>query len=164
MNLTPLLPEHWPTVEQIYQDGIDTNQATFETKTPSWEDWDRGHLKSPRLVIFDGHQKLVGWAALSPVSSRAVYQGVAEVSIYVAIDQLGRGIGKLLLTELIDQAEKAGIYMLQAVTFPENKASVRLHTQLGFRMVGRREKIARQHGRWRDTVLLERRSQHHMDS
>lgn len=158
MHIETLLPEYWPAVEKIYQDGIDTNQATFETHTPTWDAWDVGHLSFPRLIAKDESAGIIGWAALSPVSKRAVYRGLAEVSIYISIDHLGKGIGKRLLSELITRSEAAGIWMLQAVTFPENKASVRLHESLGFRLVGRREKIAQQHGVWRDTVMLERRS------
>lgn len=157
-QIKPMLPEHWPQVEKIYQAGIDTNQATFETQTPNWEAWDAGHLPSPRLAVTDSNQTVIGWAALSPVSTRKVYRGVAEVSIYIDIQHLGQGIGRKLLSQLITQSEAAGIWMLQAVTFPENEASVRLHESLGFRLVGRREKIAQQHGVWRDTVMLERRS------
>lgn len=158
MQFLPMLPEHWPEVKKIYQNGIDTNQATFETQTPSWEAWDAGHLGQSRLVAKDEDGSIIGWAALSPVSKRPVYRGVAEVSIYIDVKLAGQGLGKKLLTELIQQSEEAGIWMLQAVTFPENEASVRLHEGLGFRLVGRREKIAQQHGIWRDTVLLERRS------
>lgn len=158
MTIVPMLPTDWPEVEKIYQDGIDTKQATFETQTPTWEAWDEGHLIAPRLVAKDLHGTVLGWAALSPVSKRQVYRGVAEVSIYISIHHLGQGIGKKLLSELIEQSESAGIWMLQAVTFPENEASVKLHESLGFRLVGRREKIAQQHGVWRDTVMLERRS------
>lgn len=158
MIISPMLPEHWPEVERIYQDGIDTDQATFETQTPSWEAWDAGHLHSPRLVLKSNSGSIIGWAALSPVSKRPVYRGVAEISIYIDVNQAGQGLGKKLLTELIKQSESTGIWMLQAATFPENEASVRLHEKLGFRLVGRREKIAQQHGVWRDTILLERRS------
>lgn len=157
MTILPMLPEHWPDVEKIYQQGIDTDQATFETSTPSWESWDQGHCVSPRLVALDNGQ-IVGWAALSPVSKREVYRGVAEVSVYVSVNHLGQGIGKLLLQALIDQSEKLGFWTLQAVTFPENKASIGLHQKLGFRLVGQRHKIAQQHGVWRDTVIMERRS------
>ncbi len=158
MIISAMLPEHWPEVERIYQDGIDTNQATFETQTPNWETWDAGHLSSPRLVAQNTDDMIIGWAALSPVSKRPVYCGVAEVSIYIDVNQTGQGLGKKLLAELIKQSESIGIWMLQAATFPENEASVKLHKSLGFRLVGRREKIAQQHGVWRDTVLLERRA------
>ncbi|MEO9806459.1 MAG: N-acetyltransferase family protein [Reichenbachiella sp.] len=158
MTIVPLLPNHWPAVEKIYQDGIDTGQATFETTTPSWEVWDKGHFDTPRLVMLDNSNKVQGWAALSPVSKGKVYSGVAEVSVYIATNHRGKGIGKRLLEELIIQSETAEVWMLQAVTFPENEASVKLHQSLGFRLVGRREKIAQQHGIWRDTVLLERRA------
>jgi len=158
MIIDPMLPEHWPEVEKIYQDGIDTDQATFETQTPTWEAWDQGHLLFPRLVAKNLIGSIIGWAALSPISKRQVYRGVAEVSIYIDVKQMGQGVGKKLLTELISHSETTGIWMLQAVTFPENEASVRLHKSLGFTMVGKRKKIAQQHGIWRDTVLLERRS------
>lgn len=157
MRIVPMSAGHWPEVEVIYQQGIDTKQATFETTTPSWQSWDQGHLMAPRLVAIE-NDSVVGWAALSPVSKRAVYRGVAEVSVYVSVEHQGQGIGLALLQALIDQSEKLGIWTLQAVTFPENEASVGLHQKLGFRLVGQRHKIARQHGQWRDTVLLERRS------
>ncbi|MEP2025950.1 MAG: N-acetyltransferase family protein [Reichenbachiella sp.] len=157
MTIGRMLPEHWPAVERIYQDGIDTNQATFETQTPNWDVWDESHLPEPRLVAKGTDGSVIGWAALSPVSKRHAYRGVAEVSIYIDVNHLGKGIGKKLLKELISQSEAKGIWTLQAVTFPENEASVRLHESLGFRLVGQREKIAQQHGVWRDTVMLERR-------
>lgn len=157
MTITPMQPNDWPEVERIYQDGIDTLQATFETQAPNWEAWDTGHLDQPRLVARGDDGSIQGWAALSPVSKRHVYRGVAELSIYIDLNHLGKGIGKKLLTTLITQSRIAGLWMLQAVTFPENKASVRLHESQGFRMVGRREQIAQQHGIWRDTVLLEKR-------
>lgn len=158
MSIVPMLPIHWPAVERIYQDGIDTQQATFETQTPSWEDWDLAHLNHSRLVALNPENQVIGWAALSPVSKRSVYRGVAEVGIYVSTQHLGQGIGIALMHALITAAETNEIWTLQAVTFPENKASVGLHKKLGFRLVGHREKIAKQHGVWRDTVLLERRS------
>ena len=146
----------WPSVRAIYEEGIATGQATFETSAPDWTAWDAKHLASPRLVARD--EEVVGWAALSPVSARAVYRGVCEVSIYVAEHARGRGVGHKLLEALIAESEAAGIWTLQASIFPENEASVGLHLRHGFRVVGRRERIAQQHGIWRDTVILERRS------
>ena len=160
MNLVleRLQPEDWEAVCRIYQEGIDTGQATFETAVPSWEEWDAGKLADPRLVArIEG--VIAGWAALSLVSRRAVYAGIAEVSVYVAGDVHGQGVGKALLRELIMRSERNGYWMLQAVMFPENKASVALHRACGFRIVGTREKIGIHHGIWRDTILLERRSQ-----
>jgi phosphinothricin acetyltransferase len=155
--LAPMLPSHWPDVERIYAEGIASGNATFETATAGWESWDAGHLALPRLVaVVDG--QVVGWAALGPVSRRPAYAGVAEVSVYVAAAARGRGIGLALLRRLVAESETAGIWTLQASIFPENVASVALHERVGFRVVGRRERIGRLHGVWRDTVLLERRS------
>ncbi len=149
--------EDWPDVRRIYQEGIATGQATFEQDVPSWPTWDANHLGVCRLVA-DTQGTTVGWAALSPTSVRRVYAGVAEVSIYVSQSHLGLGVGTQLLRSLIRLSEDCGIWTLQAVIFPENLPSVRLHSKLGFRLVGRRERIARMHGVWRDTVLMERRS------
>jgi phosphinothricin acetyltransferase len=155
--LAPLQPEDWPAVRKIYQEGMDTGQATFETAVPSWADWHAGKVASCRFVARTD-AKIVGWAALSPVSSREVYAGLAEVSLYVAEEARGHGLGKALLRKLIDCSERSGFWMLQAMMFPENEASVALHRACGFRVVGKREKIGKHHGVWRDTVLLERRS------
>jgi len=152
-----LRAEHWPEVRAIYEEGLAGGHATFETAAPEWPEWDAAHLPNPRLVAGEG-KRVLGWAALSPVSRRAVYAGVAEVSVYVAGRARGRGIGRRLLEELIEASEAAGIWTLQASIFPENEASVRLHAACGFRFLGRRERIARHHGAWRDTVLYERRS------
>jgi L-amino acid N-acyltransferase YncA len=148
---------HWDEVRAVYVAGIATNNATFETEAPGWEKWDSGHIDRCRLVAMDG-EKVMGWAALSPVSPRAVYSGVAEVSVYVAVRAQGRGIGKILLAELVGASERAGVWTLQASIFPENVASIRLHERCGFRVVGCRERIAQLQGAWRDTVLMERRS------
>lgn len=150
-------PQDWPAVHRIYQEGIDAGQATFETSVPSWEEWDASKARACRLVAKEDGT-IVGWATLSPVSTRKVYAGVAEVSIYVAKHFQGAGIGTRLLRELITCSEEAGFWTLQAVMFPENEASVTLHRKCGFRLVGTREKIAAQHGIWRDTILMERRS------
>ena len=150
-------PEDWPAVQGIYAAGIATGQATFETATPSWTEWDAAHLASPRLLAVEDDQVL-GWAAVSPVSRRAVYRGVAEVSVYVAPEAQGRGVGRALLERLVRASEEAGLWTLQATVFASNRASLRLHEQAGFRRVGVRERIAQRDGRWHDTVILERRS------
>lgn len=149
--------EDWERVRSIYLEGIASGHATFETDAPSWEQWDAGHLRQARLVA-RAVDNVVGWAALSPASSRRVYRGVAEVSVYVGEGVRGRGVGRALLEALIDESERNGIWTLQAGMFPENTASVSLHLRCGFREVGRRERIARLNGAWRDTLLLERRS------
>lgn len=156
-NIIQMLPEHWEAVAAIYQHGIATKQATFQTAAPSWAEWDKGHLPQLRYVFLQ-EGAVAGWAALSPVSGRCVYAGVCEVSVYIHEDFRGRGIGKLLLQKLIDESEKQGIWMLQSGIFPENLASIALHEKLGFRKVGYREKIGKMDGEWRDTVLMERRS------
>jgi L-amino acid N-acyltransferase YncA len=149
--------QDWPSVRAIYLQGIATGNATFEQSAPEWKEWDERHLPSCRLVA-RMEDKIVGWAALSAVSSRCVYGGVAEVSIYVAEGTRGRGVGRRLLGALVDASEQNGIWMLQAGIFPENQASIRLHQQAGFRIVGRRERLGCMNGRWRDIVLMERRS------
>ncbi|MBC6607419.1 N-acetyltransferase [Hymenobacter sp. BT188] len=157
-TLSTLTAAHWPAVEAIYKQGIATGNATFETQSPSWETWDAGHLAHSRLVATDADSNVLGWAALSPVSGRCVYGGVAEVSVYVADAARGQGVGRQLLGALIVQSEKNGIWTLQASIFPENTASIHLHETHGFRVMGRRERIGKLTGVWRDTVLLERRS------
>lgn len=147
----------WDAVRAIYEEGIATGHATFEQSTPEWEQWNSGHLPSCRLIA-KANSHVLGWAALSPVSKRQVYVGVAEVSVYVAEQARGKGIGLELLTALVKASESHGIWALQAVIFPENKASIELHKRCGFRIVGTRERIGRMHGKWRDTVLMERRS------
>jgi L-amino acid N-acyltransferase YncA len=156
-EITTMNDEDGVAVLDIYRQGLATGNATFEMAVPPWEDWDRGHLKHSRLVARDGDE-ILGWAALSPVSNRCVYGGVGEVSVYVAESGRGRGVGSALLAALIESAEKEGIWTLQAGIFPENEASIKLHLKHGFREVGRRERIGRMNGVWRDTVLLERRS------
>lgn len=147
----------WPAVRRIYEEGIATGEATIEERAPSWETWDSGHLRRCRLVAIDDGQ-VVAWAALSPVSDRCAYDGVAEVSIYVSESGRGRGIGRRLLEQLVLDSERAGFWTLQAGIFPENQASVILHQRCGFRLVGRRERLGKLAGRWRDVLLLERRS------
>jgi L-amino acid N-acyltransferase YncA len=158
LELRDLRPDDWPEAPRIYAEGIATGNATFETDVPSEEVWDGVHLHHPRLVgtIDD---EVVAWAALMPVSSRRVYAGVAEVSLYVAERARGEGVGKSLLAELVRRAEAVGIWTLQTNVFPENGASLALLTGAGFRVVGRRERIGRLAGGWRDTLLLERRSE-----
>jgi L-amino acid N-acyltransferase YncA len=157
MEIIPLLPEHWPSVKAIYESGLATGNASFQTSAPPWEEWDSAHLRHSRLVaLLDGQVR--AWAALTPVSGRCVYAGVAEVSVYVDPVSRGLGIGEELLHALIPESEKNGIWTLQAGIFPENTASLRIHEKTGFRRVGFREKIGQMNGIWRDTVLLERRS------
>ena len=147
----------WPAVAAIYAEGIATRNATFETEVPSWEDWDGTHLPTPRLVAgLDG--EVAGWAALSPVSERCCYAGVAEDSVYVAGRARGKGVGSTLFRSLVEQAEQAGIWTVQTGIFPENTASVALHERCGFCVVGVRERLGRLDGEWRDVLLLERRS------
>ena len=152
-----LKPEDWEQVRSIYLEGIATGHTTFETSAPSWEQWDAGHLQIARLVARQG-DKVLGWTALSAVSSRKAYRGVAELSVSVGEESRGRGIGRALLEPLIEQSELNGIWTLQASIFPENTASVKLHLRCGFREVGRRERIGKLSGVWRDTLLFERRS------
>jgi L-amino acid N-acyltransferase YncA len=159
-NLSAIKPmgrEHWPEVLRIYLEGIATGNATFEAEAPSWEKWDSSHLPNSRLIAQE-ESKILGWAALSSVSSRPVYAGVAEVSAYVAKAARGNGIGKSLLSALIESSEHCGVWTLQAGIFPENTASIAVHKALGFREVGRRERIGKMGSTWRDVVLLERRS------
>ena len=149
--------QDWPSVRSIYEEGIETGNATFEQRAPEWEKWDRGHLSTCRLVARAEHE-ILGWAALSPVSSRCVYAGVAEVSVYVAGRARGRKIGFKLLGALVNASESEGIWTLQAGIFPENVASIELHKRHGFRIVGTRERLGCMDGLWRDVVLMERRS------
>jgi L-amino acid N-acyltransferase YncA len=148
----------WEAVRAIYLEGIATGNATFETEVPDWETWDRSHFVFARLIARDNLSS-VGWAALSRTSNRSVYAGVAEVSIYVSAPARGRGVGRALLAALIEEAERNGIWTLQAGIFPENTASLSLHKSCGFREVGVREKLGSLRGIWRDVILLERRSQ-----
>lgn len=151
-------PAHWRQVRRIYQEGIDTGMATFETRATSWREWDRRHLPFARLVsLSDG--SVTGWAALGAVSTRPVYSGVAEVSVYVGASWRGLGTGRALLEKLIAESEKHGIWTLQASIFPENESSISLHKHGGFREVGIRRSIGEMNGVWRDTMLLERRSE-----
>jgi len=169
--ILPMPPDLWPAVREIYAQGIATGNATFETEVPDWNRWDRNHRKDCRLVAVEpidrkatetpaptGKVTVVGWAALSPVSSRAAYRGVAEVSVYIAAAARGRGAGKALLRALVDESEENGVWTLQAGIFPENVASIKLHQSCEFRQVGIRHQIGKLGEIWRDVLLLERRS------
>ena len=150
--------EDWVAVKRIYEEGITTGFATFETTVPTYAQWDDAHVESCRIVAeWDG--SLMGWAALSPVSSRCVYGGVAEVSVYVSRNARGKGIGKTLMSRLIKESENAGYWTLQSGIFPENKASIKLHKNVGFRLLGQRERIGKtSQGDWKDNLIFERRS------
>jgi L-amino acid N-acyltransferase YncA len=158
MELQAMRPGDWPAVRAIYEAGIATGDATFETTAPDWPTWDAAHLPDHRLVARDHDGQVVGWAALAPVSDRCAYAGVAEDSIYVAPDAQGRGVGRVLLSAVVASAERGGIWTVQTGIFPENQPSVRLHETCGFRVVGVRERLGRLGGRWRDVLLMERRS------
>lgn len=148
----------WPEVRAIYEEGIETGLATFETEAPEWDEWNDSHLEDCRIVAVDG-SKVLGWAAMSPVSDRCVYGGVAEVSVYVSAAAQGRGVGKLLLTRLSRESERKGYWTLQAGIFTENEASIALHKACGFREIGVRNRLGKLLGTWRDVLLLERRSE-----
>jgi len=156
-EIDALHPADWPQVRSIYLEGIETGQATFEVDAPDWEGWDAGHLKDCRLVART-EEAIAGWAALSPVSARSVYSGVAEVSVYVGESFRGLGVGHALLSMLVECSERHGIWTLQASIIAENVASLVLHERCGFREVGLRERIGRLKGEWRNVILLERRS------
>jgi L-amino acid N-acyltransferase YncA len=157
MTLELMTPSDWSVVRTIYAEGIATGNATFASAPPEWEEWDEQHLGSCRLVARSG-EEVVGWAALSPVSRREVYRGVAEVSVYVSERARRKGVGASLLSALVSSSEREGIWTLQAGIFPDNIASVELHKQAGFRVVGMRERLGAMRGRWRDVILMERRS------
>ena len=157
MNWNTITADNYDGVATIYQEGIDTGMATFETTAPPWVTWDNAHLSFGRLTYYEDGE-LLGWAALSPVSSRCVYGGVAEVSVYIAAAARGKGIGTILLNKLIDESEKNNIWTLQSGVFRENEASIAIHEKCGFRVIGYKEKIGKLHGTWKDNILLERRS------
>jgi len=158
VGLRPLQPDDWQAVSEIYWDGMRAGLATFQTEVPLWAEWDASHLRGHRLVA-DLLGEVIGWAALSPASTRRCYAGVVENSIYIAQGARGLGIGRALLEALIAGAEAAGIWTIQTSIFPENRASLALHERCGFRVVGTRERVAKRDGIWRDTVFLERRSE-----
>jgi L-amino acid N-acyltransferase YncA len=158
MKIAPMTEAHADAVLAIYQQGIDTGDATFEIAAPTWAEFDTARLAAHRLVAIDDDNTVLGWAAVSAVSSRCVYQGVVEHSVYVATEARGRAVGRALLQALIDSTEDAGIWTIQSGVFPENVTSLALHKALGFRVVGTHERLGQHHGRWRDVLVLERRS------
>ncbi|MGV9774427.1 N-acetyltransferase family protein [Streptosporangium sp. NPDC003464] len=158
VRIVPMLPDHADQVLAIYQAGIDTGDATFETTTPTWTEFDTAKLPDHRLVAVDSDGHVLGWAAVVAVSDRCAYAGVVEHSVYVSPGAQGQGVGLALLTSLLDSTDAAGIWTVQSGIFPENTASLALHARAGFRIIGTRMRIGRHHGRWRDVVLLERRS------
>jgi phosphinothricin acetyltransferase len=158
MIIDALKPEDWEPVKDIYLEGISTGNATFQKEAPTWEAWDQSHLAACRIVARNSDGKVWGWAALTPISGRCVYEGVAEVSVYVKQAMKGQGIGSTILQNIIQLSEEKGIWTLQSGIFPENHGSLKIHLKNGFREVGRRERIGKMDGVWRDVVLLERRS------
>ncbi|URZ04672.1 GNAT family N-acetyltransferase [Clostridium felsineum] len=157
-NIREMKAEDWEAVAKIYSEGIDTGKATFQSELPNFEEWDKGHMKNCRIVACDG-ENILGWAALSPASSRCVYKGVAEVSIYIGEAYRGKGVGKNILNTLVKLSEENGLWTLQSGIIKENTSSIALHRRCGFRDIGIREKIAKMpNGTWHDTVLMERRS------
>ncbi len=158
MEIRLMQAKDWQTVSKIYKEGIATGFATFETSTPTYESWDSAHMTSCRLVATE-NEKVLGWAALSPVSNRCVYGGIAEVSVYVGQDSRGKGVGQLLINALINESETEGLWTLQSGIFPENEGSVELHKKAGFRYIGKRERVGKLDGIWKDNLLFERRSE-----
>lgn len=158
-NIRPMTENDWQSVADIYMQGILTNLATFQVEVPTYENWDNNHLKEFRFVVENINSEVVGWVALSPISSRCVYKGVSEVSIYINQESQKQGIGKLLLNHICSYSEMHGIWTLQSGIMQNNEASIKLHEACGFRMVGYRENIAKdKYGIWRNTVLMERRT------
>lgn len=157
MEIVSINKDHYPDIAAIYKQGIDTGMATFETSVPSWESWSENKLQHSRFIALENNQAL-GWAALSKVSSRCVYEGVAEVSIYISENHRGKGVGKILMEHLIKDSETHGIWTLQSGMFPENEATVALHKVFGFRLIGYREKIGKLGDVWKDSLIMERRS------
>jgi L-amino acid N-acyltransferase YncA len=158
VRIAAMRPEHAEQVLTIYQLGIDEGNATFETTAPTWQKFDAAKLPEHRLVALDDHDDVLGWTAVVGVSDRCAYAGVVEHSVYVHPDTHGRGVGFALLTALLASTDTAGIWTVQSGIFPENTASLALHTKAGFRIIGTRERIGQHHGRWRDVILIERRS------
>jgi L-amino acid N-acyltransferase YncA len=157
MEIIKIEEEHYSAITKIYLQGIATGFATFQTSAPSWEEWDKAHLKTCRILAKKDNE-IIGWAALTQVSSRCVYEGVAEVSIYIEQEFRGKGIGKFLLSALIKQSEENGLWTLQSGIFAENIGSIALHEKCGFRKIGYREKIAKLNNVWKDNIIMERRS------
>jgi phosphinothricin acetyltransferase len=159
MNVREMIQEDWNAVSEIYAAGIATGFATFEKQIPTYEAWDKAHLKACRVVAEDDQGLVLGWAALSPVSSRCVYGGVAEVSVYIGLEHRGRGVGKILMKALIASSEEIGLWTLQSGIFPGNLSSIKLHEKMGFRYIGKRERVGKLNGAWQDNLLFERRSE-----
>jgi L-amino acid N-acyltransferase YncA len=157
ITLDLMKPSDWEAVKQIYEEGIATGNATFQQSAPTWDEWNNSHLLHSRIVA-KADNNVLGWAALTPVSGRCVYAGVAEVSVYVSDKARGKGLGKQLLQKLIEESEANGIWTLQAGIFPENTPSIKIHEACGFRIFGTRERIGKMNGVWRDNLVLERRS------
>ena len=158
ITVRPMAADDAERVLAIYQAGLDGGHASFETSAPTWATFDAAKLPAHRFVAVDGDDLVLGWIAVSPTSTRAVYAGVVEHSVYIDPTAHGRGVGRLLLDAVIASTEATGIWTLQSGVFPENTASLTLHQRAGFRIIGTRERVGRHHGRWRDVVLLERRS------
>ncbi|MDH5642604.1 MAG: GNAT family N-acetyltransferase [Gemmatimonadota bacterium] len=158
IDIRPMTEADWSYVSAIYKEGIETEMATFETEVPSWDVWNETHLPKCRLVAEDENKIVLGWVALSSVSDRCVYGGVTESSVYVAAEARGRGVGRKLMDALVQESEREGIWTIQAGMFAENDATVALHRSVGFRKVGLRERLGKLHGKWRDVLLMERRS------
>lgn len=158
IRIAKMQSSDWPQVSAIYQQGLDSGLATFQTEVPSYEQWNQSHLEQLRYVALNAHDSILGWVAVSAVSSREVYRGVLEHSVYIANEAKHQGVGHALMSHLISESERQGYWTLMASVFPENTASTHLHEKLGFRKIGRREKIACHQGIWRDTWLYERRS------
>ncbi|MDF0707792.1 GNAT family N-acetyltransferase [Flagellimonas okinawensis] len=157
MTIRNMTSSDWDAVSNIYMEGIATGFATFETKVPSYEHWDKAHIDDCRLIAED-NGTIMGWAALSPVSSRCVYGGVGEVSVYISRNSRGKGVGQALMQHLIQESEKAGFWTIQSGIFPENRASIKLHEKVGFRYIGKRERVGKINGVWKDNLLFEKRS------
>jgi phosphinothricin acetyltransferase len=157
MEIIKLQKDHYPRIAEIYLQGISTGNATFQTAAPVWDDWDKSHLPHSRVIALV-EKKIAGWAALSPVSSRCVYAGVGEVSIYVGEKFRGNAVGKTLFAALIKESEENNIWTLQSGIFPENTGSIKLHEMFGFRQIGYRERIGQMNGIWRNNIIMERRS------
>ena len=157
MTVRNMKPSDWENVSRIYSEGIATGIATFETQTPDYDQWDKAHTEHCRLIA-EQDGEVMGWAALSPVSSRCVYGGVGEVSVYISNKSRGKGIGKLLMEQLIRESEEAGYWTIQSGIFPENTASIKLHEKMGFRYIGKRERVGKIHEVWKDNLLFEKRS------
>lgn len=157
-EIREMLPDDGKRVLEIFQQGIDGGNATFDKEVPTWESWDKNFYRTCRWILENDKSEIIGWAALKPISNRDCYRGVAEISIYIDIAYQGKGLGTVLMKKLILDSEEHGFWTLQSGIFPENQVSIHLHEKLGFRIVGTRERIAEMKGKWRDVILMERRS------